>query len=67
MGTSADFSPFEFLKNGEVTGIDVEIARKIGSRILFMDDGKILEDETPYEFFENPRHERIKEFLSKIL
>ena len=33
MGTSADFSPFEFLKNGEVTGIDVEIAKKIAEKL----------------------------------
>ena len=46
---------------------EMKFARKIGSRILFMDDGKILEDETPDEFFENPKHERVKEFLSKIL
>ena len=46
---------------------EMKFAREIGSRILFMDDGKILEDETPDEFFENPKHERVKEFLSKIL
>lgn len=33
MGTSADFSPFEFLKSGKVTGIDVEIARKIADKL----------------------------------
>lgn len=46
---------------------EMKFARKIGSRILFMDDGKILEDETPDELFENPKHKRVKEFLSKIL
>ena len=46
---------------------EMKFARKIGSRILFIDEGKILEDETPDEFFENPKHERVKEFLSKIL
>ena len=46
---------------------EMKFARKIGNRILFIDKGKILEDETPDEFFENPKHERVKEFLSKIL
>ena len=46
---------------------EMKFARKIGSRILFIDEGKILEDATPDEFFENPKHERVKEFLSKIL
>lgn len=45
---------------------EMKFARKIGSRILFIDEGKILEDESPDEFFENPKHERVKEFLSKI-
>ena len=46
---------------------EMKFARKLGSRILFIDEGKVLEDTTPNEFFENPKHERVKEFLSKIL
>ncbi len=46
---------------------EMKFARKIGSRILFINEGKILEDATPDEFFENPKNERVKEFLSKIL
>ena len=46
---------------------EMKFARKIGSRILFIDESKILEDATPDEFFENPKHERVKKFLSKIL
>ena len=46
---------------------EMKFARKLGSRILFIDEGKVLEDTTPNELFENPKHERVKEFLSKIL
>jgi glutamate transport system ATP-binding protein len=42
-------------------------ARKAADRVLFMADGEILEDTTPAEFFDNPKSERAKDFLSKIL
>ena len=46
---------------------EMKFAKKIGSRILFIDEGTILEDKSPDEFFEHPEHDRVKEFLSKIL
>lgn len=46
---------------------EIQFAKKIGSRILFIDEGKILEDKSPSEFFENPENERVKEFLSKVI
>ncbi len=46
---------------------EMSFAREIATRILFIDLGKIIEDENPNEFFEKPRHPRIKEFLSKVL
>ena len=46
---------------------EMNFAKKIGSRLLFMDDGKILEDTSPEAFFEHPKNVRAKEFLSKIL
>ena len=42
-------------------------AKNVATRILFMNDGKILEDEKPEEFFNNPKHSRTKEFLYKVL
>jgi len=42
-------------------------ARAAANRILFIDKGQILEDTTPDELFANPREERAKSFLSKIL
>jgi amino acid ABC transporter ATP-binding protein, PAAT family (TC 3.A.1.3.-) len=42
-------------------------AREVGSRILFMDEGIILEQGTPKEIFDNPQSERTKSFLSKVL
>ena len=46
---------------------EMGFAKNVASRILFMNDGIILEDETPEEFFNNPKHSRTKEFLYKVL
>lgn len=46
---------------------EMGFAREVGDRVVFMDDGKILEIATPQEFFQNPKEERTKDFLSKIL
>ena len=46
---------------------EMGFAREVGDRVIFMADGKIVEENTPEEFFANPREERTKEFLSKIL
>ena len=47
--------------------LEMGFAKQVASRVLFVDQGKILEDTTPNELFENPKHERTKEFLAKIL
>ena len=46
---------------------EMGFAREVGSRVLFMDGGKIVEDKPPLEFFTNPENPRLKEFLSKVL
>ncbi|WP_026495370.1 amino acid ABC transporter ATP-binding protein [Butyrivibrio sp. WCD3002] len=46
---------------------EMGFAREVGNRILFMADGKLLEQGTPEEVFDNPQHPRLKEFLSKVL
>ena len=46
---------------------EMGFAREVGTRILFMDEGKILEEAPPAEFFANPKCDRTKEFLSKVL
>ncbi|WP_027632571.1 amino acid ABC transporter ATP-binding protein [Clostridium hydrogeniformans] len=46
---------------------EMGFAREVGDRILFMDGGKILEQGDPEDIFENPKNERTKEFLSKVL
>lgn len=46
---------------------EMGFAKNVATRILFMNDGKILEDEKPEEFFNNPKHNRTKEFLYKVL
>jgi len=46
---------------------EMGFAREVGSRILFMDEGVILERGTPEEIFGNPQNERLKSFLSKVL
>ena len=42
-------------------------ARPVADRVIFMDQGQIVEQNTPHEFFNNPQSERTKDFLSKIL
>ena len=46
---------------------EMGFAREVGSRILFMDDGRITEEGKPEEFFGNPQNPRLKDFLSKVL
>jgi len=46
---------------------EMGFARKVADRIVFLDDGVILEEGTPEHFFTNPSHERLKLFLSKII
>ncbi len=46
---------------------EMGFARNVGNRILFMDNGEIIEDCSPKDFFENPSNERIKDFLNKVL
>lgn len=46
---------------------EMGFAREVGNRVLFMADGKILEEAPPKQFFENPTHPRLKDFLSKVL
>ena len=46
---------------------EMGFARNVGNRILFMDNGEIIEDCSPKSFFENPTNERIKDFLNKVL
>lgn len=46
---------------------EMGFAKEVADRIIFMEDGAIIESETPKEFFENPKSERTQLFLSKIL
>ena len=46
---------------------EMGFAREVGSRVIFMDEGKILEEGTPEEIFSAPKHPRLQDFLSKVL
>lgn len=46
---------------------EMGFAKEVGDRILFMDEGKIIEEGTPKEIFENPKNPRTQDFLSKVL
>jgi general L-amino acid transport system ATP-binding protein len=50
-----------------VVSHEMGFAKSAAHRVLFMDEGEILEENSPVEFFENPQHERTKLFLSQIL
>ncbi len=46
---------------------EMGFAREVGNRVLFMADGKLLEQGSPQDIFENPQHPRLKDFLAKVL
>ena len=64
----------QVMKNLVKTGMTMVIvthemgfAKEVSDRVLFMDDGRLVEDQNPAIFFENPRTERAKAFLEKVL
>jgi polar amino acid transport system ATP-binding protein len=46
---------------------EMGFAREVGDRVIFMDSGKIIEQGTPEQIFNNPQNTRTREFLAKIL
>ncbi len=46
---------------------EMRFAREVATRMMFMDDGQVLEEAPPREFFSNPKHPRLQDFLSKVL
>ena len=46
---------------------EMGFAKEVGTRVVFMDEGVIMEENTPDEFFANPKNPRLKDFLSKVL
>ena len=46
---------------------EMGFAREVGNRVLFMADGKIVEEGTPEQIFGNPSHPRLQDFLKKVL
>ncbi len=60
----------DLAKNGMTMVVvthEMGFAREVGSRLLFMDGGNILEQGVPADVFDHPQHERTKQFLSKVL
>ena len=65
---------FQVMKELAETGMTMVVvthemgfAREVGTKVLFMDDGNIMEENTPQEFFNNPKSPRLQDFLSKVL
>lgn len=46
---------------------EMGFAREVGTKVVFMDEGVVMEENTPQEFFNNPKSPRLQEFLSKVL
>ena len=46
---------------------EMGFAKEVATRVIFFDEGKIIEENSPKELFENPQNERTKLFLSKVL
>lgn len=60
----------ELAKSGMTMAVvthEMGFAREVASRVIFMANGKIVEENSPEEFFAHPQEERTKEFLSKVL
>ena len=49
-----------------VVSHEMNFIKNFATRLIFMDNGKIIEEGPPYEMFKNPKDERLKEFLSKV-
>lgn len=45
---------------------EMSFAKEVSSRVIFMADGKIIEQGTPYDIFDNPQNTRTKEFLKRF-
>jgi putative glutamine transport system ATP-binding protein len=50
-----------------VVSHEVGFAREASDRVVFMDEGRIIEDSPTAEFFESPREERARQFLSRVI
>ena len=50
-----------------VVSHEMGFAKKVADRVIFMDEGEIIEQNDPHNFFDNPKHDRTKLFLSQIL
>ena len=46
---------------------EMGFAREVGTRVVFMDEGAVREENSPKEFFDNPKDPRLQDFLSKVL
>ena len=46
---------------------EMGFAKEVADRVIFMDEGKILEEGTPADIFDNPKSERLQNFLAKVL
>ena len=46
---------------------EMGFAREVSTRVMFMDEGYFIEENAPAEFFANPKNERLKNFLGKVL
>lgn len=60
----------DLAKNGMTMVIvthEIGFAREVANRIIFMDEGRIIEDGSPQEIFDNPKEDRVKTFLEKVL
>ena len=64
----------EVMKNLAAQGMTMAVvthemgfAKEVGTRVMFMDEGRILEQGTPEDIFDNPKEARTQEFLSKVL
>jgi ABC-type polar amino acid transport system ATPase subunit len=46
---------------------EMNFAKEVANRVMFMDEGQIIEENNPTEFFQHPKSERLQSFLGKVL
>ena len=68
VGFDSAYPPYGFVgDDGNYTGFDLDLAKEVADRVIFMDNGVIVEEGTPQEIFDAPQSERLKAFLGAML
>lgn len=66
-GTGANVKPYTYVgEDNETTGYEMNFVKNVATRVIFLENGKIIEDGPPKEVFNHPKSDRVREFFAKI-